>query len=113
MMSRLEPDQILYPEPPAQAGSLQRVEANSLITANVGILWRGKDCRFSDWRYLPRIDLLRDYLPAEIKRQLIGGKQGNRIQHKYGPGELVNGWSSSRLKTIDSRHFQQIGRAHV
>lgn len=65
-------------------------QSNSLISASVGIQWRGFDCAFTDWHFFPAIDLCRDYLPTELKKQLEDKHCGDLIQHTFAAGELLD-----------------------
>lgn len=82
------------------------VTANSLLAINVGIEWQGKDCSFSDWRYLPSVSPGRDHLPWIIEQLLIGKASGERIEHTFKPGELVAKGAFSQQFTVDVSKFQ-------
>ncbi|MDJ0833929.1 MAG: methyltransferase domain-containing protein [Gammaproteobacteria bacterium] len=89
---------------------LEKVELNCIITANIGLSWRGVDCQFDDWLYLARINLGKDQLPPALYQQLLGTKRGAIIEQDYPAGELVASWQAEQqfelnrdqLSTADS-----------
>lgn len=102
----MEPDSQLYSATLPVQDELESIEKNSLISARVGIQWQGHDCVFTDWLFMPTINLWRDYLPAQIEKQLTGTSKGELIQHDFAPGELIDNWSSSLLLEVPGDNFQ-------
>ncbi len=102
----MQPDNTLHSTAPGNPTALDKVEKGSILDANVAIHWRSQDCRFSDWRYFPNINLWRDYLPVEIESQLPGQSQGALIKHSFKEGELVESYQQNLIKKVSLKQFQ-------
>ena len=102
-MSFLEPDNNLHS---AKFVEQDKVEKNSIIDASAAIHWQTRDCCFSDWRFLPNINLWRDYLPFEIESQLQGQSLGAVVKHSYQAGELVESYQKSLIRNVGVKQFQ-------
>jgi FKBP-type peptidyl-prolyl cis-trans isomerase 2/SAM-dependent methyltransferase len=104
-MSFIPPDDALH-STAANPTVIDRIEKGSILDASVAIHWQSQDCSFSDWRYVPNINLWRDYLPAEIESQLAGLSQGARIKHSFQEGELVESYQQNQVKRVSLKQFQ-------
>ncbi len=105
-MPVIEPDLSLYNNSRSDEAEQQVVEKNSLISAFSGIKWQGYDCQFTDWKYLPNINLWRDFLPPEFESKLPGLTAGDEISHYYPTGELLDNFQSSLQYTVSHSQFQ-------
>ena len=105
-MSLLNFSTLLEVETCNQKDDQVNVESNSTLSVNMGIEWNGIDCEFSDWLYIPNLNLSRDYLPPELEIHLPGLKKGDQIHHHYAAGELVERWHSNLLLTIKMTQFK-------
>ena len=94
------------------SAALPRVEKGSMLDLCAGIHWDTEDCHFSDWRYLPNINLWRDYLPLEIEAQLQNQSIAAHVNHVYPAGELVEGFQSSQVKQLKLNQFQPDQSGH-
>ncbi len=88
------------------AEGLSSVEKGCILDAIAGISWQTVDCCYNDWRYLPNINLWRDYLPYEIEHQLPGKTVGAMVRHEYAAGELVESFQANQLKQLSLKQFQ-------
>ncbi len=104
-MSFLEPD-IAFQSSVPENQIMEKVDERSILDASAGIHWQACDCNFSDWHFLPNINLWRDYLPAEITSQLTGQPIGALIKHTFQEGELIETYQQRQLKTINLKQFQ-------
>ncbi len=105
-MPIIKPDTQLYNEIQEQELEPLTVEKNSILSAFVGIKWQGNDCQFTDWSFIPNINLWRDYLPPEIEAKLPGLAIGDQISHHYLAGELLEDHSSSQHPSVPVKKFQ-------
>jgi SAM-dependent methyltransferase len=105
-MSFLPPDSALQASLPINSEVLEKVEKNSILDASAAIHWQTQDCSFSDWRYLPNINLWRDYLPSEIESQLPGQKTGSIINYFYEEGGLIECYQKNLIKKVSIKQFQ-------
>ena len=105
-MPIIEPDSDLYDDTENNGIEQQIVDKNSIISAVVGIQWQGRDCQFSDWSFLPCINLWRDYLPAEFESKIPGQKTGSEIRHKYRAGEILDENLSNQQHQVSKTQFQ-------
>lgn len=105
-MSSIQPGSVLYPNTSISPNSLNKVEKGCILDALAGIHWQGQDCRFSDWRFLPNINLWRDYLPPEIEMQLHAKKTGEVIKYRYEADDLIENSQKEPLKTVAIKQFQ-------
>ncbi len=76
-MPIIETDSQLYDDNKKTGSEQDSIEKTSIFSAHVGIQWQGQDCQFTDWSFLPSINLWRDYLPAEIESKLPGKSIGD------------------------------------
>ncbi len=106
MMPIIEPDSEMHSQDNLASEPLQRVESNSIIDATVGIHWQGQDCRFSDYSFLPNINLWRDFIPPEIEPSLPGCQPGDAVRHQFAAGELVEAQSSAQQHQVKRGQFQ-------
>jgi len=102
----IKPDKQSYDSAKSSKHQHNKVEANSILSASIGIRWQGQDCTFTDWSFLPSINLRCDFLPAEIKEKLPGLVKGDEIIQRFRAGEILEGWSSTPLQTISASQFQ-------
>jgi FKBP-type peptidyl-prolyl cis-trans isomerase 2/2-polyprenyl-3-methyl-5-hydroxy-6-metoxy-1,4-benzoquinol methylase len=105
-MSLLEPDKALHSITTSTQEMLPKVEQGCLLDAMAGIIWQGRDCQFQDWRYLPNINLWRDFLPPEIESKITDQVAGTEISHEFLPAELLQGYQKSLIKKVHSKQFQ-------
>ena len=105
-MPIIEPDAKLYTDTTKSGKEQDIVEKNSILSASVGICWQGHDCQFTDWSFLPNINLWRDYLPPEIEPKLPGLSVGDEIIQHYKAGELLENSLSSEKHTVSYNQFQ-------
>ena len=105
-MPIIEPDSQLYDDNKKTGPEQDSIEKTSIFSAHVGIQWQGHDCQFTDWSFLPSINLWRDYLPAEIESKLPGKSIGDEITHRFKAGEIIEPRLSSQQHTVSHTHFQ-------
>ncbi|MCK4709988.1 MAG: methyltransferase domain-containing protein, partial [Gammaproteobacteria bacterium] len=105
-MPIIEPDTTLYDNTKKLGHEQDIIEKNSILSAYVGIRWQGHDCQFTDWSFLPSINLWRDYLPPEIESKLPGLTVGDEITYQFKAGELLENSLSSEQHTISNIQFQ-------
>lgn len=105
-MPVIEPDSQLYSTTLSSGQSQQAVSSNSILDARVGIRWQGVDCQFSDYSYLPNINLWRDYLPSEIESKITGKAEGDEVEHVFAAGDLIEARSKTQIHHVKHNQFQ-------
>ncbi|MCP4076469.1 MAG: methyltransferase domain-containing protein [Gammaproteobacteria bacterium] len=105
-MPIIEPDAQLHDDTKKSEPEQDSIQKNSIFSAHVGIKWQGQDCQFTDWSFIPAINLWRDYLPAEIESKLPGKTSGDKITQKYSAGDLIENSLSSQKHSVLKNQFQ-------
>ncbi len=105
-MPVIEPDAQLHDDTKKSQPEQASIQKNSVFSAHVGIKWQGQDCQFTDWSFIPAINLWRDYLPAEIESKLPGKISGDEITQNFLAGDIIENSLSSQKHSVLKNQFQ-------
>lgn len=105
-MILIEPDSRLNSDSLNPDDERDVVEKDSILSATAGIQWLGQDCCFSDWHFIPVLNLWRDFLPSEIEMKILGLEKGDQISLQCRAGDLLGNWRSDLNHKLKMKQFQ-------
>ena len=78
---------------------------DSCASVEVGVHWRGIDCLYNDWLYLPCFRCAVDRLPAKLQSRLAGLKAGDLLTCHFNPTELIPRWRNDHVYRVRRDQF--------
>ena len=92
---------------PGDARLQNRVTRASRISAQVSLSWQSRFAAHIDSRYCDNLHVRRDLFPPEVEIQLDGCATGDAVGHRFGPGEIVPGFSAADVHRVKQQQFNR------
>lgn len=92
---------------PTLGQAITAATPKALLQVRLDLHWRSATAAHIDCVVATKLSLWRDLLPAPFSEGLLGQPIGCRLQHQFGPGELVASRSERQRRSLHPRQFDQ------